>query len=181
MGAKICLSACQMLFAAAAFLPQGSSAAMADLVVGHSRVWPRSLRKCLIALFEKEASTKVRVVLGSPGQWLNQIAVRPNEPPFRVIYNATKTGYIAAQHGLVNKFATKSVPDIAFGMPRSAYLTDGYAAINNYAAIGIIYNANKIKNPPKTWKESLAGTIAGKWHASMPDVNYPAGGLYQCG
>ena len=31
--------------------------------------------------------------------------------------------------------------------------------------------------PPKTWKEFVEGTVAGKWKASMPSVNYPSAGF----
>ena len=33
------------------------------------------------------------------------------------------------------------------------------------------------RDPPKTWKDFVEGTVAGKWKASMPDVSYPSGGL----
>ena len=42
--------------------------------------------------------------------------------------------------------------------------------------MGIIYNAQTVKDPPKTWKDFVDGTIAGKWKASMPSVTYPSGG-----
>jgi putative spermidine/putrescine transport system substrate-binding protein len=150
----------------------------ADLVVGaFGGVWEQSLRKCVIAPFEKQTGKTVDVVLGAPLQWLNQIAANPTHPPLDVIYNATETSYPAAATGLIDTFTTENVPNIAFEKPEFANLTGGFGAIHNYGAMGIIYNSKTVKDPPKTWKDFVAGTIAGKWKASMPDVSYPSGGL----
>jgi putative spermidine/putrescine transport system substrate-binding protein len=150
----------------------------ADLVVGaFGGVWEQSLRKCVIGPFQKQTGKTVDVVLGSPLQWLNQIAANPAHPPLDVIYNATETSYPAAASGLIDTFTTENVPNIAFEKAEFANLTGGFGAIHNYGAMGIIYNTKTVANPPKTWKDFVAGTLAGKWKASMPDVAYPSGGL----
>jgi putative spermidine/putrescine transport system substrate-binding protein len=164
---------------AALLLLAGAGAAhAADLVVGaFGGVWEQSLRKCVIAPFEKQTGKTVDVVLGAPLQWLNQIAANPTKPPLDVIYNATETSFDAGARGLIDKFTPENVPNIAFEKPEFANITGGYGAIHNYGAMGIIYNTKTVKDPPKTWKDFVAGTIAGKWKASMPDVAYPSGGL----
>lgn len=168
----------QMVFAAAAFLMAGGAAHAGDLVVGSfGGVWEQSLRKCVIAPFEKETGTKVRVVLGAPTQWLNQVAASPDKPPIDVIYNATETAFEPAQHGLIDQFTTANVPNIADVKAQFAKIPAGYGSIHNYGAMGIIYNSKTVKDPPKDWKDFVAGTIAGKWKASMPSVTYPSGGL----
>ena len=150
----------------------------ADLVVGaFGGVWEQSLRKCVIAPFEKQTGKTVDVVLGAPLQWLNQIAANPTKPPLDVIYNATETSFDAGTRGLIDKFTPENVPNIAFEKPEFANITGGYGAIHNYGAMGIIYNSKTVTNPPKTWKDFVEGTIAGKWKASMPNVAYPSGGL----
>ena len=150
----------------------------ADLVVGaFGGVWEQSLRKCVIAPFEKKTGKTVDVVLGAPLQWLNQIAANPTKPPLDVIYNATETSFDAGARGLIDKFTPENVPNIALEKPEFADITGGYGAIHNYGAMGIIYNTKTVTDPPKTWKDFVAGTIAGKWKASMPDVAYPSGGL----
>jgi putative spermidine/putrescine transport system substrate-binding protein len=55
--------------------PATTSARAADLSVGtFGGVWEESLRKCISAPFEKQTGKTVDVVIGSPIQWLNQIA-----------------------------------------------------------------------------------------------------------
>lgn len=150
----------------------------ADLTVGaFGGVWEQSLRKCVIAPFEKQTGKTVDVVLGSPTQWLNQIAASPGKPPLDILYNPTETSYEAINRGLVDKFTTTDVPNIADVIPRFTDMTGGYGAVHNYGAMGIIYNATTVKDPPKDWKAFVEGTIAGKWKASMPSVNYPSGGF----
>ncbi|HVY15017.1 MAG TPA: extracellular solute-binding protein [Rhodopila sp.] len=167
-----------ILGAAALLLMGGGAAKAADLVVGaFGGVWEQSLKKCIIAPFEKKTGKTVDVVLGSPLQWLNQIAANKDKPPIDVIYNATETSYVAADRGLIDTFTPQNVPNIALEKPEFQHITDGYGAVHNYGAMGIIYNSKTVKDPPKTWKEFVDGTIAGKWKAMMPTVTYPSGGL----
>jgi putative spermidine/putrescine transport system substrate-binding protein len=167
-----------ILGAAALLLAGGTAAKAADLVVGaFGGVWEQSLRKCIVAPFEKQTGKTVDVVLGAPLQWLNQIAANKDKPPLDVIYNATETSYDAANRGLIDTFTTENVPNIANEKPEFANITGGFGAVHNYGAMGIIYNSTTVKDPPKTWKEFVEGTVAGKWKAMMPTVTYPSGGL----
>jgi putative spermidine/putrescine transport system substrate-binding protein len=162
----------------AAVLVAAGEAQAADLVVGaFGGVWEQSLRKCIIAPFQQQTGKTVDVVLGAPLQWLNQVAANPAKPPLDVIYNATETSYDAAERGLIDKFTSETVPNIALEKPEFASLTGGYGAIHNYGSMGIIYNSSTVKDPPKDWKAFVEGTVAGKWKAAMPDVSYPSGGL----
>lgn len=155
-----------------------AGASAADLTVGaFGGVWEKSLRKCVIAPFEKQTGKTVDVVLGAPTQWLNQIAASPGKPPLDIIYNPTETSYEAINRGLVEKFTAADVPNASEVVPRFADMTGGYGAVHNYGAMGIIYNSTTVKDPPKDWKAFVEGTIAGKWKASMPSVNYPSGGF----
>jgi putative spermidine/putrescine transport system substrate-binding protein len=166
------------LAAVAALVATAGPAGAADLTVGaFGGVWEQSLRKCVIAPFQKQTGKTVDVVLGAPTQWLNQIAASPGKPPLDIIYNPTETSYEAINRGLVEKFTPADVPNASNVVPRFADMTGGYGAVHNYGAMGIIYNASTVKDPPKDWKAFVDGTIAGKWKASMPSVNYPSGGF----
>ncbi len=150
----------------------------ADLTVGaFGGIWEQSLRKCMIEPFEKQTGKTVDVVLGAPTQWLNQIAASPDKPPLDIVYNPTETAYEAISRGLVDKFTPENVPNAFDQAPKFLEMSGGYGAVHNYGAMGIIYNSTTVKDPPKTWKDFVAGTIAGKWKASMPSVNYPSGGF----
>lgn len=164
--------------AAALLLMAPCAANAADLVVGaFGGIWEQSLRKCMIEPFEKKTGKTVDVVLGAPTQWLNQISASPNKPPLDIVYNPTETAYEAINRGLVDKFTPETVPNMKDVVPEFLAMGDGYGTVHNYGAMGIIYNSTTVKDPPKTWKDFVEGTVAGKWKASMPSVNYPSGGF----
>lgn len=150
----------------------------ADLVVGaFGGVWEQSLRRCMIEPWQKETGKTVDVVLGSPVQILNQVAATQGRPPVDILYNPTETSYEAINRGLVERFTPDKVPNMLQVAPEFAKLSDGFGSVHNYGSMGILYNSTNVANPPKTWKEFVEGVIAGKYKASMPSINYPAGGL----
>ncbi|MBV8912632.1 MAG: extracellular solute-binding protein [Acetobacteraceae bacterium] len=163
---------------AASMLAWASGAQAADLTVGaFGGVWEQSLRRCIIDPFTKQTGKTVDVVLGAPTQWLNQVAASPAKPPLDLVYNPSETAYEAISRGLVDQFTKENVPNAFDLVPRLQAMSDGYGVPHNYGAMGIIYNTQTVKDPPKTWKDFVDGTLAGKWHASMPNVNYPSAGF----
>jgi putative spermidine/putrescine transport system substrate-binding protein len=66
----------------------------------------------------------------------------------------------------------KEVPAKTFVDP-----VDGYGVVMNYGALGAIYNGKTIAAAPANWKDFVEGTVAGKWKAAMPSINYPGGGV----
>jgi putative spermidine/putrescine transport system substrate-binding protein len=154
------------------------SASAADLTVGaFGGVWEQSLRKCTIEPWTKKTGKTVDVVLGAPVQWLNQIAASPQKPPFDVLYLPTENAFDAIQRGMADKLPTEKVPNIALLEPHFQTIGDGSGVVHNYGAMGLIYNPETVKNPPKDWKAFVDGTLAGKWKATMPNINYPSAGL----
>ena len=150
----------------------------ADLVVGaFGGVWEQSIRKCVVDPWQKATGKTVDIVLGSPTTWLNQIAAAPGKPPLDVFYNASELVYDAIARGVVAPLTVATVPNIAKLSPEFAAMNQGYGVVHNYGAMGIIRNATTVANPPKNWREFVDGTIAGKWKAAMPNINYPSAGF----
>ena len=150
----------------------------ADLVIGaFGGVWEQSLRKCMIDPWSKATGKTADVVLGTPTQWMNQIAASRGKPPLDIIYNPTENAYEAISRGLVDKFTPETVPNMLNISAQFAPLGDGFGTVHNYGSMGIMYNKKTVKTPPKTWQDFVEGTIAGKWKASMPNINYPSAGF----
>lgn len=146
----------------------------ADLTVGaFGGVWEKSLRECAIAPFEAATGKSVEVVLGAPVQWMNQISASPNDPPLDVIYMPSDNAYEVVQRGLAEQLTIDKVPNLADITPYFANVADGYGVVHNYGAMGIIYNKETVTAPPENWEEFIAGTLEGKWTASIPSINYP--------
>lgn len=166
------------LLGVAATAALGGGAGAADLTVGaFGGVWEASLRKCTIEPWTKKTGKTVDVVLGAPVQWLNQIAASPQKPPFDLIYLPTENALDAIGRGVVEKVAVDKAPNIALLEPQFQTIGDGLGVVHNYGAMGLLYNKQTVKDPPKTWKEFVDGTLAGKWKATMPNINYPSAGL----
>ena len=149
-----------------------------DLVVaGYGGIWEESLRQCAIAAFEKKTGKSVDFVLGSPSQWLNQVAASPGKPPIDIMYMPPDNALDAAKRGLVDKVDAGRAPHLKEIPARFIDSVDGYGAATNYGAMGAVYNTKTVPNRPKTWKDFVEGTVAGKWKAAVPSINY-VGGVY---
>jgi putative spermidine/putrescine transport system substrate-binding protein len=147
----------------------------ADLTVtAFGGAWEQAYRKCFVQPFEKSTGKSVDVVLGSPTQWMNQIAANPTKPAFDVIINAVDGGKVARERGLVEKMTVENVPNLAQIRPRLLQYGAGYGFPLGYGNFGLMYNTDTVKTPPKTWKEFTDGVVAGKWKAAVPGIAYVA-------
>jgi putative spermidine/putrescine transport system substrate-binding protein len=165
------------LVGAAAFVPSTSLRA-ADLVVGaFGGIWETSFRECVVAPFEKRTGKKVDIVLGAPIQWLNQIAASPSKPPIDIVLMPTETAYDGSARGLIDKLPAETMPNAKDQAQRFKDFADGFGYVHNYGSMGLIYNSDTVKDPPKTWKAFVEGTVEGKWKASIPTINYPSAGF----
>lgn len=150
------------------------AAVAADLTIGaFGGIWEDSLKECAVTPFEKTSGKTIDIVLGTPVQWLNQIKANPSKPPLDIVFLPSDNAFEAATSGLMAKFTPENVPNMAQLRPYFAEIGKGYGVVHNYGSMGVIYNKTTVKNPPKTWKEFIAGTLAGKWTAAMPSINYP--------
>ena len=165
--------------ALAAALVAPAAAHAADLVIGaFGGVWEQSLRRCMIEPWSKATGRTADVVLGTPTQWLNQIdASKGGKPPLDIVYMPSESAYDAIDRGLVDRFTPETVPNAGNLAPQFAALGGGYGTPHNYGGMGIMYSTQTVKDPPKDWKAFVDGTLAGKWHATMPTISYPSAGF----
>jgi putative spermidine/putrescine transport system substrate-binding protein len=180
MGSRTGLGVAAAVALVAGGVGMGGAASAADLTVAaFGGVWEKSLRDCTIAPFEKKTGKKVDVVLGAPVQWMNQIQASSAKPPMDVIFLPTENAIDAIQRGIIEKMTPEKVPNMSLLAPRFAEIGNGLGVVHNYGAMGLIYNKATVKEKdlPKTWSDFYAGTLAGKWKATMPAINYPSAGL----
>lgn len=151
------------------------SAFGADLTVGaFGGLWEKSLRTCVIEPFEKETGKTVEVVLGSPVQWLNQIAANPTSPPLDVLFLPTEQAYEMIAKGLADPFTAENVPQLPDLNPDFVKFGEGYGVVFDYGAMGVIYNAKTITTPIVTWDDFLNGAENGDFTATIPGISYPS-------
>lgn len=151
----------------------------ADLVVAsYGGIWQTATQKCFVAPFEKKTGKKVDVILGTSSQWMNQIAATPEKPPVD-LFLAAPDGVIDAVHrGLGEPFDKAHLPVLSEMDPTLLKQGYGHAVVVGFSSLGLAYNKNAVKNPPKTWDEFVKGAERGQWNvsiqgmrqASTPDV-----------
>ncbi|SDV48973.1 extracellular solute-binding protein [Chitinasiproducens palmae] len=145
----------------------------ADLTVtAYGGAWEQAYRKCFVQPFEKSTGKSVDVILGSPMQWINQIAANPTHPPIDVMIGLVDSGEIARQRGLVEPIDESKIPNLKDIKPQMRAYGKGYGFPIAFGDFGLMYSKKSVPNPPKTWKEFVDGTNAGKWHAALPGIAY---------
>ena len=149
------------------------SAHAADLTVtAFGGVWEKVYRECFVQPFQAKTGKTVDVILGSPMQWVNQIAANPAKPPIDVIVGLADTGHILSQRGLAEPISNKEIPNLSHLKPHMVAYGEGYGFPIAYGNFGLMYSKSRIKNPPKTWQEFVDGTISGDWQAALPGIAY---------
>ncbi|MBY5538264.1 extracellular solute-binding protein [Rhizobium leguminosarum] len=147
----------------------------ADLTVGaFGGVWEQSLRACVVEPFEKETGKSVEVVLGSPVQWLNQIAANPAQPPVDIVFVPTEQAYEMIDKNLADPFTSETVKVLPELNPDLVKFGEGFGVVFDYGAMGVIYNSKKIENPINTWEDFFAGVENGDFVATIPSISYPS-------
>lgn len=145
----------------------------ADLTVtAYGGSWEKAYRECFVQPFEKETGKRVDVILGSPMQWINQIAASPSKPPIDVMVGLADSGEIARQRGLVEPITVENVPNMVELKPHMVEYGAGYGFPIAFGDFGLMYNAKTVKNPPKSWDEFVEGTVRGDWQVGLPTISY---------
>ncbi|CUX70130.1 MULTISPECIES: extracellular solute-binding protein [Agrobacterium] len=141
-------------------------------VTAFGGVWEEAVRKCFVAPFEAKTGAKANVSLGGPPQWLAQVEAEPNKPPVDVLIMTPDLALTAAKVDLVDDFTVEKLPNLA-KIPQQ--LTDsvkGKGTLFDYGVSGITYNKDRIKTPPKSFKEFVERVSAGEFVASIPSISY---------
>lgn len=137
--------------------------------------WEQSIRNHFIPLFKRRTGVDVKVVLGGPAQWMAQLESQPKSPPIDAIDNSETLAFSLIDKGLAVKLTSDKVPNLIDTPDLFRKPWDDYGAMYMYAASGFVYNKEKIKNPPTSWKEFFDRTAAGEFgrNVSLPDIAYP--------
>jgi putative spermidine/putrescine transport system substrate-binding protein len=83
----------------------------------------------------------------------------------------------AAREGLLDKITTAEVPNLADVPERFHEPWDDYAVVQNFGAMGVMYNKDVVKDAPKNWKGLIDAIASGKYgkRVAWPSVTYTWG------
>lgn len=142
------------------------------VVTAYGGIWTDSVKKNFASCFEKKTGVKVDVLTGESTDWLNRIRANPGKPSIDVITLAEADSFRAGREGLLDKMTTAKVPYLK-DIPDSFHKTwSDFSVVQNFGAMGVMYNKEVVKNLPASWKEVIENIIAGKYGKK---VSWPAG------
>lgn len=139
--------------------------------------WEQSIREHFIPHFKKKTGAEVRVVLGAPPAWTAQIEAQPGTPPLDAIDNSELLAISLMDKGMVVKLTPDKVPNLVDTPDLFRKPFDDFGASYQYSTSGIFYNADKIKQPPKSWAEFFERAGKGEFGRAitLPDMPYAWG------
>lgn len=135
------------------------SAFALELVIYTSDSFAGGIAKIVVPKFEQMYKCKVKVVsLGSMGDVLSRLIAEKNKPKADLVIGLNPQQLRKAiAEGIVEKFRPVNSKNITF----KALITD-YGTVYDYGALAMIYNVEKIKTPPKSFKDLLSREYKGK-------------------
>lgn len=166
----------QALPLAAVSLPAMAQSKGRLVVTAYGGLWTQSVRKNFIPCFEQKTHIPVDIQPGESAEWLARIRANPAHPSIDVVTLNEVDSLRAAREGLLDKITPEKVPNIREIPDRFHKPWNDYAVVQNYGALGVIYNKKSVPNPPRTWSDLMAGIIAGHLgKVSMPAATYTWG------
>lgn len=131
----------------------------AELVIYTSDSFAGGIAKIVIPKFEKMYKCKVKVVsFGSMGDVLARAIAEKNSPKADVVVGLNPQQLQKAiKEGILEKYRPTNAKNITY----RALVTD-YGTVYDYGALAMIYNVEKIKNPPTSFKDLLKPEYKGK-------------------
>jgi len=156
----------------------GAQAKAEEIVVsGYGGLWEKAFRTCFEKPYHDETGNTVAITVGSPTQWINQIKAASGRPPIDLLMIPSSGALEAIDNDIVEPIDEAKVPNYKDIAPRFKEFSKGMGSVYVYGAMGLSYNKDVVKEPPKTWREFVDGTIAGKWRASIPGLDYGSSGI----
>ncbi|HOK87251.1 MAG TPA: thiamine ABC transporter substrate-binding protein [Fervidobacterium sp.] len=131
----------------------------AELVIYTSDSFAGGIARVAIPKFEKTYNCKVKVLsLGSMGDVLARLIVEKRAPKADVVVGlSSEQLQKAISEGILEKYRPVNSKNIVY-----KDLINDYGTVYDYGALAMIYNIEKIKNPPKSFKDLLNPEYKGK-------------------
>jgi putative spermidine/putrescine transport system substrate-binding protein len=120
-------------------------------------------RKLVITPFERQHNVKVQVVTAYSADALAQLRAQKASPQFDVVHFSGGQEVTAAREGLLAPISAAQVPNArdlhAFA---ARGLDRGEGPVYSVAAVGLLYNTDRVKTAPASWKDLLAPELRGR-------------------
>jgi putative spermidine/putrescine transport system substrate-binding protein len=170
----------------------GSAAALPGMTFAQSRAiattsfpgaWEQAFRTIVIPEFRKRTQATVNLVPSIPVDTLSKLLGAKNNPPYDVVVLDEGPYLAALQHDIFEKIPAELVPNMR-DMPAKFVDPRGLGVFISAQIIGIAYNPEKIKTPPRSWNDllkpeykgrvglsNMAGTLVQAWMVEIARLN----------
>jgi len=146
--------------------------------------WEQALRANLVPAFQGATKAGVNLVVSNPADTISKlIATKGGSAPFDVVLLDEGPSLTVPQEEVFEKIPVERMPNLK-DLPRKFIDARGFSVYCSAQIIGIAYNTEKIKTPPKSWNDllrpeykgrvglvAMAGTMTQAWMAEIAKLN----------
>jgi putative spermidine/putrescine transport system substrate-binding protein len=133
-------------------------------------------RKLVIEPFEKAHDVKVEIVTAYSADALARLRAQKINPQFDVIHFSGGQEAIAAKEGLLSPIKAAQLSNYGQMYPFAVEgIQEGRGPIYSIAAVGILYNSEKVAPPPKAWMDLFQSRLCNR--IALTDVSNTYGML----
>jgi len=148
------------------------------VVSAYGGVWKESVEKNFGTCYAQRSGNKIAIQTGESADWLNRIRANTKTPPIHVVTMAQADTMRAIKDGLIEDIDAAKLPSLKDVPERFYKPWAGKAAVDiHVGALGVMYNKEKVANPPADWKTLIDEIIAGKYgkRVAWPSGTYSWG------
>ncbi|MBM3568355.1 MAG: extracellular solute-binding protein [Alphaproteobacteria bacterium] len=162
-------------------LVAGSALAQDKIVVTSSGgVWLESAKANFAACFKQRTGKEAEISVTASNEIMQRLRASPGNPPIHVAVLSETDAIRAGREGLLDKLDFAKAPNLKDVPEVFRKQWNDFAVIQNFGAMIVMVNGEKIPNPPKDWKSLIADTAAGKFgkRVSFPSLTMPWGPMF---
>jgi putative spermidine/putrescine transport system substrate-binding protein len=147
------------------------------VVSAYGGIWKESVEKNFATCYTARTGNKLAIQTGESADWLNRIRANPKSPPIHVVTMAQADTMRAIAADLIETIDPAKIPSLKDIPERFHKPWNGKAIDIHVGTFGIMYNKEKVPNPPADWKTLIEDIIAGKYgkRVSWPSGTYSWG------
>jgi len=146
--------------------------------------WEQALRTILVPAYQKATNAGVNLVVSNPADTISKlIASKGGSAPFDVVLLDEGPSLTVPQEEVFAKIPADKMPNLK-DLPKKFVDALGFSVYCSAQIIGIAYNTEKVKRPPKSWNDllrpeykgrvglaAMAGTMTQAWMAEIAKLN----------
>jgi len=147
------------------------------VVIGFGGALDDPYKRAAAIVQGRRPGTTVRIVPGLSAEAIAQVKAARGASPYDMTGMEPPAVLNAVAEGVLEKYELSNVPNAANVEPRFQVEAYGYGVPVTYTVIGIAYNRELLKEPPKTWADLWKPALKGKVGIARPASNLGLGTL----